>query len=218
MKIPDDWTFKNREVANGFDSHVRQQLPWYDLTTGVVAHVARHYIPQGGLVYDIGASTGNIGRAIEDTLTTRNAKIIPIDNSEEMASLYQGPGEIIIADALDYEFEPFDFAVAFLSLMFFPVARRKEWMTRMAMLIKQGGAMLIFDKCEPVGGYQSSVLSRLTIAGKLASGVSAEDILKKELSIAGVQRPIDWKDILPQNSTEIFRFGDFAGWLIESKK
>ena len=82
MKIPDEWTFKSAEVAEGFDSHVRQQLPWYDLTTGIVAHVARHYIPRGGLVYDIGASTGNIGRAICDTLTNRNATIIPIDNAK----------------------------------------------------------------------------------------------------------------------------------------
>lgn len=217
MKIPEQWTFKSNEVANGFDDHVRQQLPWYDLTTGIVAHVARHYIPQGGLVYDIGASTGNIGRAIADTLTNRNATIVPIDNAEEMACIYKGPGEIVIADALEYDFEPFDFAVAFLSLMFFPVSRRREWVMKMAAKINQGGAMLIFDKCEPVGGYQSSVLSRLAIAGKLASGVSPEDIIKKELSLAGIQRPIDWMEVIPPNSTEIFRFGDFAGWLIESK-
>jgi tRNA (cmo5U34)-methyltransferase len=218
MKIPEEWTFKNKEVAKGFDTHVRQQLPWYDLTTGIVAHVARHYISQGGLVYDIGASTGNIGRAIEDTLKNRNATIIPIDNATEMAGIYKGPGEIVIADALEYEFQPFDFAVAFLSIMFFPIARRKEWVLQMVAKINRGGAMMIFDKCEPVGGYQSIVMSRLAISGKLASGVSPEEIIKKELSLAGIQRPIDWVNVIPQNSTEIFRFGDFAGWLIESEQ
>ena len=56
MDIPREWTFENTDVASGFDRHVREQLPWYDLVTGAVAHIARHYIPKDGLVYDIGAS------------------------------------------------------------------------------------------------------------------------------------------------------------------
>ena len=30
MKVPKIWTFENKEVANDFDNHVREQLPWYD--------------------------------------------------------------------------------------------------------------------------------------------------------------------------------------------
>lgn len=217
MKIPEEWTFKHSEIAEGFDRHVREQLPWYDLTTGIVAHVARHYIPQGGLVYDIGASTGNIGNAIKDTLDKREAKLVAIDNSDEMAEIYSGPGEIVTADALEYEFEPFDFAVAFLALMFFPVSRRRQWVLSLVSKIKPGGAILIFDKCSPGSGYASTVLSRLALASKRAAGVSSEEIIEKELSLAGVQRPIDWMSVIPASSVNIFRFGDFAGWLIEGK-
>ena len=217
MKIPTEWTFKNQEVAHGFDRHVREQLPWYDLTTGIVSHFARHYIPQNGLVYDIAASTGNIGRALSETLENRNARLIAIDNSPDMASIYAGPGEIVTADATDYPFESFDFAIAFLALMFFPVARRRDWVHSMSSKIKPGGAMLIFDKCAPGKGYASTVLSRLALAGKRAAGVPSDEIVEKELSLAGVQRPIDCMAIIPPGSTEIFRFGDFAGWLIEGK-
>jgi tRNA (cmo5U34)-methyltransferase len=215
MKIPSNWTFKSAEVAEGFDRHVREQLPWYDLTTGIVAHVARHYIPEGGLVYDIGASTGNIGRALSDTLEKRNANLVAIDNAPEMSAIYQGPGEIVTADALEFDYERFDFAVAFLALMFFPVTKRRSWVHSMTAKIKPGGAMLIFDKCSPGKGYASTVLSRLALAGKRASGVPADEIVEKELSLAGVQRPIDWMAVIPPQSIEVFRFGDFAGWLIE---
>lgn len=215
MKIPSDWTFKSREVADGFDRHVREQLPWYDLTTGIVAHVARHYIPEGGLVYDVGASTGNIGRALADTLEKRKARLIAIDNAPEMAAIYSAPGEIVTADALAYDFERFDFAVAFLALMFFPVSSRKAWVHSMASRIKPGGAMLIFDKCAPGKGYASTVMSRLALAGKRSAGVPSEEIIEKELSLAGVQRPVDWMSVIPPSSVEVFRFGDFAGWLIE---
>lgn len=119
FQIPRDWTFKTSGVANHFDRHVREQLPWYELTTGVIAHVARHYIPEGGLVYDIGASTGNV----------------------------------------------------------------------------------------------ATVLWRLALAGKVAAGADARDVIAKELSLSGVQRPLHPDELT--GAVEIFRFGDFAGWIIE---
>ncbi len=91
MEIPREWTFKNAQIAKAFDKHVREQLPWYDLVTGALAHIARHYIPQGGLVYDIGASTGNIGRALAPTLKERKARLVGIESSNEMCGQYPSP-------------------------------------------------------------------------------------------------------------------------------
>ena len=42
MKIPKSWTFKDNQVAKKFDSHVREQLPWYNILTNLVAIVAKH--------------------------------------------------------------------------------------------------------------------------------------------------------------------------------
>ena len=61
-----DWTFQG--FAPEFDAHVREQLPWYGMATESVALIARHYIPRRGLIYDLGASTGNVGRALSPTL------------------------------------------------------------------------------------------------------------------------------------------------------
>jgi tRNA (cmo5U34)-methyltransferase len=218
MKIPEQWTFKSEEVAKGFDNHVREQLPWYDMATRIIAHVARHYIPEGGTVYDIGASTGNVGNAIRETLESRKASLTAIDNSADMMAIYQGPGEAVIADAMKYEFQDYDFAIAFLVVMFLPVAERKDWLHQMTGKIKRGGALLVFDKCEQAKGYAGTVVSRLAMAEKLRNGVPAEQVLKKELSLAGVQRPIDIIETIPPNAIEVFRFGDFAGWIIESSK
>jgi tRNA (cmo5U34)-methyltransferase len=214
MKIPHNWTFKSEEIAAGFDEHVHEQLPWYDLTTGVIAHIARHYIPESGMVYDIGASTGNIGKAISDTLEERHARFVAFDNSESMKERYKGPGSLIVADALTFEYEPFDFAVCFLVLMFVPPAKRRGLIAKLKAQTNTGGALVIFDKCRPVAGYVSTVMSRLALAGKVAAGVNAREIVEKELSLSGVQRPLDPEE-LGTDAQEIFRFGDFAGWIIE---
>lgn len=214
MNIPTDWTFKNVDICDNFDKHVREQLPWYDLTTGIVAHIARHYIPENGRVYDIGASIGNIGKALCNTIESRNAEFIPIDNSQFMADKYAGPGKIVITDAEKFNFKSFDVAIFFLSLMFFRPSSRQDFLNKLKKKANKNGVIIIFDKCEPTSGYISTVLWRLALAGKMASGVDAKEILAKELSLGGIQRPINPKEL--GNCIEVFRFGDFAGWVIET--
>lgn len=213
MEIPREWSFENTAVASGFDRHVREQLPWYDLVTGALAHIARHYIPKNGLVYDIGASTGNIGLAIEETIKERKAQLIGIESSAEMCTLYKASGELVQIDALDYRFQPYDLAICYLVLMFLPIGKRQEFIDYLKSLIKPGGALLIVDKCEAATGYEATVFWRLTLAGKIAAGVEAKSVIAKELSLSGVQRPLD-PAMLGDDAIEWFRFGDFAGWII----
>jgi tRNA (cmo5U34)-methyltransferase len=215
MSIPKNWTFRDEGVAKGFDNHVREQLPWYDLATQIVTHFARHYIPEGGLVYDIGASTGNIGNAIRPIIETRKARMIALDNSPQMVEHYRGPGQIVLADAQTFHFSEFDFATSFLVMMFMQPSTRAEWLRQTASRIRKGGAMIVFDKCMPSTGYSSVVMSRLTLATKRQGGIPSDEIIEKELSLAGVQRPIDPAADLPATAFEIFRFGEFAGWIIE---
>ena len=216
MQIPNDWTFKNLEVAKGFDAHVKATLPWYDLATGAVAHVARHYLHNKGLIYDIGASTGNIGRALADVIAARDARLIAIDDSEAMADKYDAPGKLVIADAMTYDYEEFDVAVCMLVMMFLPPISRKQWLQDLCKKMKRGGVIILLDKCEGPSGYLSTVMHRLTIAGKVSTGIKSDEIIAKELSLSGIQRPIPYGFV--QNAVsdvnEFFRFGDFAGWVI----
>jgi tRNA (cmo5U34)-methyltransferase len=214
LLIPAEWTFKDGKIAAGFDRHVREQLPWYDLATTAVAHIARHYVPQGGRVYDLGASTGNIGRALQPTLTSRNAVFVPIEESEEMCAKYSGPGTVLCQDICTVPFQPFDLGVAFLTLMFIPVARRCHLLDALRSLLRPGGALIIFDKTNPAPGYTAAITWRLTLAAKLAAGADPAEVLAKELSLAGIQRPLSPSEL--PGAVEVFRFGDFCGWVIEA--
>ncbi len=214
MKIDRTWTFDSAEVASAFDSHVREQLPWYDLATGAVAHFARHYVGRGGVVYDVGASTGNIGNALRSILDERSAQLIAIERSAEMAALYRGPGKLVVADASAVDFEPFDFAVCFLTLMFVPPSQRATLWDRLRSACKVGGAVMLVDKCEAAAGYAGSVRSKMALAAKLENGAPPGEVLEKEFSLAGIQRPLRAGEI--EGGLEVLRFGDFAGWIFET--
>lgn len=214
MKIPGNWTFKDAGVAAGFDAHVREQLPWYDLATDSVTHIVRHYLPDGGLIYDIGASTGNIGRAIAPVLEDRRAKLVAIEESREMADKYDGPGTVECMDACEVSYQPFDVAVCFLVLMFLPVSRRAVLVESLRRSLRKGGAIIIFDKVMPSCGYFGTVMRRLTMSWKLNNGAKPEDIVAKELSLSGVQRPLN-PAILGDDARQFFAFGEFSGYIIE---
>jgi len=215
MLIPSEWTFKHASVAEGFDRHVREQLPWYDLMSGAVAHIARHYIPHGGTVYDLGCSTGNIGNLLRQTIEIRQCDFRPVDNSPQMAERYTGPGQIQIADIAALNFDRFDVAIAFLCLMFLPIRERAAVLDRLRANVNNGGAVIIVDKVESVGGYIGTAIARLTLAGKCSAGVPADEILEKELSLIGIQRPMREAEL--SGGVKVFQFGEFAGYVIEAK-
>lgn len=213
-KIPTNWTFKDKEVAQTFNNHVREQLPWYDLATFGVSCIAKNYIPLNGLVYDIGASTGNISNALKKTLEDRNAKIYNVEPSIEMVSHFNGIGDIITSEAQDVNYKTFDVAILFLTLMFVPVKERHELIKKLYKLCNAGGCIIIVDKVESAGGYIGTIFSRLTLENKKRSSVPSAEILDKELSLSGAQRPLD-TSMLPSHSKLWFKFADFSGYIIE---
>lgn len=208
-----DWTFESQAVAAAFDDHVREQLPWYDLATSIVAVLARHYVPRGGIIYDIGAANGNIARAIEPTIVDREASMFSVEASAEMAATFHGPGTLIVADAAMIGYEPADLIVSFLSLIFVDPARRSELIARLRSSLKPGGAMVIVEKFEPEAGYVSVAMQRLILQHKLSAGAAPGQVLAKEMSLAGIQRPLALAEV--DGFRQFFRVGDFAGWLYE---
>ena len=211
MKIPNTWTFKSADIACNFDDHVREQLPWYDICSDAVEHIVLNYLPDYGLIYDIGCSTGNIHARIKKTIENRCARYIGIDNSKEMLSLFNEDCEKVFCDATEYDFECFDVCILFLTTMFIPASKQLDFIAMLKRKIKPGGCIIVVDKEEQRCGYFGSVLSRLTIKEKLKT-TSASDILKKELSLSGIQRPLN-KNII--GGKDFFRFGDFFGVIIE---
>ena len=216
MRIPDDWSFESVEISTAFDRHVRSQLPWYELATGMVSHIARHYIPIKGTVLDIGCSTGNIGNALNPTISSRGAKLIPIESSVEMSKLYAGPQpeNLIVDDVCQIEIPRFDVAICFLVLMFLPVEQRRNLLATLRRNMKPGGAIIVFDKFESPAGYIGTVMWRLALAGKVAQGVDPTDIISKELSLMGSQRPLYRNET--EDMEQVFQFGNFAGWVLEN--
>lgn len=64
-----DWSFDNFGLQ--FDDHVARHLPGYFDVQRLVAIIAEHAVPNGGVVADLGCSTGQTARTIADALPKR---------------------------------------------------------------------------------------------------------------------------------------------------
>ena len=186
-----DWTFHG--FAKVFDGHVREQLPWYELASAAMGLIARQYIPKGGKVYDLGASTGNVGRVLAPTLEARCARLTALDECPDMVEAYNAPGRALRADITRFDYKPFDVAVAFLALMFLAVPARRKLLTRLRQQLRPGGAIIIFDKLVPPGGYPATVLARLTWASKLDQGAEPGAVVKRACPLRHTAPSLPWR-------------------------
>lgn len=149
----------------------------------------------------------------------RSCYITAIEKSESMfdklKNKYANESciELVDSDVMDIELPKAKVYILFLTLMFIPIHQRQKLMQRIKDKCEEGGVIIIVDKVCDHHGYFSTVLKRLTMHFKLLQGAKPEDVLIKEMSLAGVQIPIDIS--LLGNAKEFFRMGEFAGWVIE---
>jgi tRNA (cmo5U34)-methyltransferase len=214
-----EWTFDTKEIAESFDSHVREQLPWYEMVTEAVAYITRNYLPKNGMVLDIGSSTGNTAHKLMPLLIERGAHFYGIEKSDQMYSVltkrFEGNSHTVFVnkDATGVTFPKCDVAIMFLTMMFVPVDEREGLYQKLVDSVHTGGCVIIVDKINH-DGYFGTVMKRLTMEFKRHQHAKSADILDKEMSLAGVQRPIEITDF-DWGFKEFFRFGEFAGWVLE---
>ncbi len=207
------WSFDAPGLAGSFDEYVRSQLPFYDLATAAVADVARLHLPADGSVVDLGASTGNVGRALGGLLTSRRANLAAIEPSAEMRANYTGGGTLHDGQAQTFtpEARP-DVVVSFLTLAFVPPPQRRATIERWVGMLNPGGALVLVERFH-VG---APLLCRHLIhAAKARAGSCEDDVIAKELSIAGVLRPLPLTLVDRPSAHLFFAYGDFRGYVIE---
>lgn len=214
------WTFETPEIAAGFDDHVREQLPWYDMVTDAVVYIVRNYLTDDNTVVDVGSSTGNVIHKLMPLLLERKAYAVALEKSPTMVEVLKKRFEnhhnvsILQEDVRSSGTEQAQVFVVFLTMMFIPVHERKRVIDRLRANLLKGGVLIVVDKVCDHGGYFATVLKRLGMHWKIQQGAELGAVTTKEMSLAGVQIPFD-PSMLGVDAKQFFRMGEFAGWVVE---
>jgi tRNA (cmo5U34)-methyltransferase len=211
------WNFD--KVASAFNEHITEQLPWYPLFNQLVlTETARYFIKKNSIVYDIGASIGNVEKHLDFLLLERNVKFVPIEENELMATKYVGNyrDRLHVGDATQYNYEPFSFATSILTLSFIHPSERQILIQELMQKCMIGGAILVLEKMENKEGPIGSIQNRITWQAKLNGNVPMRDIVDKEISLSGSQIPLHANEL--EGFHKIWQFGDFCAWLYLRKE
>ena len=206
------WTFEDRDMVKHFDSHIRSHLPWYNMMHDMVVLLIKNYVPDGGNVVDVGASTGNLVHKLLQIAKHRDMGIVAVEKSYAMEEhMEERFGKLVDFDQItilrnfsSVEHEHVDAYVACLTLSFVNPSKRQEMIDCMIENAKR--AVIIVDKVCDHDAYLAAVLRRMTLQMKLDAGVSPQEALIKEMSLSGVQIPLD-PSMLGEDAKQFFRIG-----------
>jgi len=190
---PRGWRFAGN-AAHHFDEHAARSIPTYSLGHELIATLSDFFVRPGGRVYDIGCSTG----ALTALLAERHpsATIIGLDAEPDMTAiarlrLARASGvEILDADATEHDYLPADLVVAYYTLQFVPVERRRALLARIAAALRPGGALIMFEKTLAATGRVQDALTQAYADYKLGRGYSPAEVAAKTVSLRGVLTPL----------------------------
>jgi tRNA (cmo5U34)-methyltransferase len=227
-----DFSF-NKEVAAVFDDMVSRSVPYYDEMQRMSVELVRDFAVDNSNIYDIGCATGTTMALIDRAIGTTKAKLIGIDNSQEMLTQaeeklnvlgLQHPFELKCADI--HKLVPIENASVVALLLTLQFARplyRERIVRRLYEGIRDNGCLLLIEKITS----EDTLFNRLFIDHyydfKRRNGYSDMEIAKKREALENVLIPyrIEENIELLKNAgfhhVEVFfRWYNFCG-LIASK-
>jgi tRNA (cmo5U34)-methyltransferase len=209
--------FKFDDVAGSFDEHIQGQLFWHrDFITRFLPEIASYYMEAHSVVYDFGASTGNVELALKGKCVERSVDFRPVEKCPKMAEAYKGDrSRLVVDDFLRVELEEFSFATSILALTFVHPSNRPAFIARLKAKCKLGGAFVFLEKMTNYGGYIGTALNRVIWSNKLSQGESLDMVVNKELSLSGVQFPLSENEVA--GFKLLWAYGNFRAYIWEKE-
>lgn len=217
------WSFDVEPAA--FDTHIRRSVPYYDDGHALVARLSDFFLPQDGLVYDLGCTTGAASRAILRRHPSKPFSLVGIDRVPSMidyASRQQDDPRATFecADALSYDYAMANLFVLYYTLQFVHPSVRIDLLRRIHDRLHWGGGLILFEKVRAPDARFQDYLSQVYLDFKLENGFTAEQVIDKQRSLKGVLEPFSeagnmtllteagFSDVVP-----VFKWVCFEGWL-----
>lgn len=208
------WSFD--QVADHFDDHIRNHLPWYDMVTRLTAFMASAHVIKGTNIVDIGASTGNISRALLERIGNLEADygMINIEPNDAMRDNFSGAGVVYRSiDDAEIPDGSTSVVICFLSLSFIDRDELDRLNDQIVRILTRDGVVILVDKFE--APFYLSEFRANAFNEKILAGVSSEEIIRKEISLVGTQHPVTVPEAdIGGEVFEFFRMGEFAGYVV----
>ncbi len=222
------WAFDGG-VTEVFTDMLERSIPQYDVMRQTVTDLAVHFAQKASVVLDLGCSRGDALAPIMQSLGD-DVRYHGVEVSQPMlgAALERFHERIITGNCV---IEDLDLRHAFpevapsvilsvLTIQFTPIEYRQRIMQNIYDHLLPGGAFIFVEKALGASAGLNQTMTDLYYGLKSANGYSADEILRKRLSLEGVLVPVTakWNEELLHSAgfTHVdcfWRWMNFAGWV-----
>jgi len=222
------WAFDDA-VTNVFDDMLERSIPQYETMRGLVFEIGKDFVPDDGIVLDLGCSRGGALAPFVAKFGDR-ASYVGVEVSPPMLDACRrrfapeiADGRVTLLD-LDlrtgYPDVEATLTLAVLTLQFVPVELRPGVLRDVYEHTAPGGAFVLVEKVLGASAATDALMTHLYHGLKRANGYGEEAIERKRLSLEGVLVPVTAE----QNEELLSRAGfaevecfwrclNFASWL-----
>ena len=190
------WNFDG-VVAEEFESHVRQNLPFYDELQAMAVSLSDYFVSDNSLIYDIGCGTAETIKRLIERHPTKKLQCIGVDPSTEMLEkAKEKTAHLNNVQFIPAQIESVDFVhntpliYSILTMHFLPLTIRQEVFKKVYDALLPGGAFILVDKVYASDAFVQHAFTHLQYEDKLSAGFNASEILLKETALRGVLQPL----------------------------
>lgn len=220
-----NWNFSGN-VPQNFDKHISKSIPFYKDSHTIGLLISDFFIPEKGLVCDLGCSTGTFISSLANRHSHKKFKIYGYDEIPGMVKLAKKnckihtKVKIFNKDILKIKLKKINYITSFFTIQFIHPSKRQKLFENIYNGLEWGGGFLFFEKVRASDARFQDMTNQIYTEIKIENGFSDSEIINKSRSLKGVMEPFSsdaniklakragFKDVM-----SVFKYINFEGFL-----
>ena len=189
-----NWTFAKKKVVNNFDHHILKSVPLYKEGHQLILDLSEFFLKENAICYDIGCSTGELVKKIDNRLNIKTNKYYGIDTEKNMLQLAKRKNKsknisFINSDILKVKLKKSDLIISYYTMQFIKPKQRVEILKKIYKSLNWGGGFIMFEKVRAPDARFQDLMLKIYDEFKISNGFSLEEIASKTRSLYGILEP-----------------------------
>ncbi len=188
----------DQHVAAVFPDMLARSVPGYGVMLSMIEILAKQYVRNGTICYDLGCSLGAVSLAICQATQGMDIRVTAVDNSPDMIHTFSEslkqkhktlPIDLVCADIRDILIDNTSFVVLHLSLQFVDITHRLALLKTIYDGLCPGGVLEKKKKCVMDNPIQQHCYEEMHNGFKQYNGYTTLEIEQKRVALENILIP-----------------------------
>ena len=188
------WTFAKPKIVKNFNNHILKSVPLYKEGHDLIINLSEFFLKDNAICYDLGCSTGELLKKIDQNLRIKSNKYFGIDNEMNMIKFAKNKNKsknirFINSDISKVKLKKSDLIICYFTLQFIKPKKRVQILKKIYSSLNWGGGFVLFEKVRAPDARFQDIMLKIYDEFKIQNGFKLEEVASKTRSLYGVLEP-----------------------------